>query len=486
MMSVRQPYFHRHIDFTYFLCSRIQVMLIAIYTARGNDTAQVPRHTRSGNSITYHLTAGWNLVSIALNLDQNSKELLQGKKAMSLSPDGGTYTISGSLALSQACWIYCRSAETITLTGTLPKFFDFFATLKKGWNFVGPVVDISLSEDGAIAWGWNGHSFYQTQNLLAGHGYWLYWSSDYVAPREDTYLIVDLSGGSEATSYPVSYCSAPPLDGWTDEYKATKLVLRRIPAGTFMMGSPEGELGREEKEIQHQVTLTKDFYVGVFEVTQKQWALVKGNWPSYFNNPAYRDSRPVEGVSYLLIMGTGKGWGWPSPFYRTPQPDSFLGDLNDRTGLVFNLPTEAQWEYACRAGIATALNSDKNLTDKNTCPRMAEVGRYAWNGGNQGYAAPASDTAWGTAKVGSYLPNQWGLYDMHGNVIEWCLDWFVDGYPEESVTDPEGAERGTYRVCRGGAWTKDAHYCRSAQRSYFGPTNSGSNFYGFRIAMMAP
>jgi formylglycine-generating enzyme required for sulfatase activity len=154
--------------------------------------------------------------------------------------------------------------------------------------------------------------------------------------------------------------------------------------------------------------------------------------------------------------------------------------------LVFNLPTEAQWEYACRAGIATALNSDKNLTDKNTCPRMAEVGRYAWNGGNQGYAAPASDTAWGTAKVGSYLPNQWGLYDMHGNVIEWCLDWFVDGYPEESVTDPEGAERGTYRVCRGGAWTKDAHYCRSAQRSYFGPTNSGSNFYGFRIAMMAP
>ena len=75
---------------------------------------------------------------------------------------------------------------------------------------------------------------------------------------------------------------------------------------------------------------------------------------------------------------------------------------------------------------------------------MAEVGRYAWNGGNQGYAAPASDTAWGTAKVGSYLPNQWGLYDMHGNVIEWCLDWFVDGYPEESVTDPEGAERGTY------------------------------------------
>ena len=144
MMSVRQPYFHRHIDFTYFLCRIAFLMLIAIYTARGNDTAQVPRHTRSGNSITYHLTAGWNLVSIALNLTV-SKELLQAK-AMSLSP-------MVAPTLSVALWHcpkpadHCRSAETITLTGTC--LLLRFLQPQKRLNFVYPVVDISLSEDGA-------------------------------------------------------------------------------------------------------------------------------------------------------------------------------------------------------------------------------------------------------------------------------------------------------------------------------------------------
>ena len=210
---------------------------------------------------------------------------------------------------------------------------------------------------------------------------------------------------------------------------------------------------------------------------QKQWALVKGKSLSYFNNPAYRDSRPVEGVS-TFIRGTGR-LGITVPFYRTPQPDSFLGDPNDRTGLVFNPPTK-------RIGVRlpsrhrNRLNSDKTWTDKNICPRMAEVAICVkWKSRLCSQAITL-----GTAKVGTIFRIN-GPGDMHGNVIEWCLDCF-DGYSWRNRNGPEGAERGTYRVCRGGAWTKDAHYCRSAQRSYFGPTNSGSNFYGFRIAMMAP
>lgn len=114
-------------------------------------------------------------------------------------------------------------------------------------------------------------------------------------------MIIDLFEGSAATNYPVSYTNAPPEGGWTDEYKTTKLVMRRIPAGTFTMGSPEGELGRFRDETQRQVTLTKDYYMGVFQVTQKQWERVMGNWPSHFNNASYRDARPVEQVSYTDI-----------------------------------------------------------------------------------------------------------------------------------------------------------------------------------------
>ncbi len=117
-----------------------------------------------------------------------------------------------------------------------------------------------------------------------------------------TYLVIDLSGGPSASSYPVSYLSEIPAGGWTDEYRTTKLVMRRIPAGTFTMGSPSGELGRIDlREAQRQITLAKDYYIGDFQGTQKQWERVMGTWPSYFNNTAYRDSRPVEQVSYYDI-----------------------------------------------------------------------------------------------------------------------------------------------------------------------------------------
>ncbi|MDD3523238.1 MAG: leucine-rich repeat protein [Candidatus Cloacimonetes bacterium] len=433
------------------------------------------------HSITVPLHAGWNLICAKLNLTDASQQKLRGKMAMKLSQVDNSYVLCDKLSVPDACWVFAPDEEEITLVGTSPEDFDFEAGLQPGWNFVGPLEDWSLVGSGAIAWGWNGERFYPTNILRAGHGYYLYWPGDYVAPAEDTYLIIDLSVGPSAASYPVSTLSAVPAGGWTDVYKTTKLVLRKIPAGTFTMGSPEEELGRNSNETQHQVTLTKDFYVGVFEVTQKQWERVMGSWPSYFHNASHRDARPVEKVSYDDIRGSSAGAGWPGN--NAVDADSFLGRLRAKTGLTFDLPTEAQWEYACRAGTTTALNSGKNLTSTGSCPNMSEVGRYWYNGGS-GYSS-GGDTSGVTAKVGSYLPNQWGLYDMHGNVSEWCLDWYQSELGSSAQTDPWGAAGGSHRVGRGGGWPDNARLCRSAYCSRNSPSSRYDDL-GFRLVRAVP
>ncbi|MBR6460200.1 MAG: formylglycine-generating enzyme family protein, partial [Verrucomicrobia bacterium] len=150
------------------------------------------------------------------------------------------------------------------------------------------------------------------------------------------------------------------------------------------------------------------------------------------------------------------------------------------TGYEYTLPTEAQWEYACRAGTTTALNSGKNLSDKYECPEMDEEGWYGFNSGY--YDSDGNTTSNGkTFPVGQKQPNAWGLYDMHGNVYEWCLDWFGD-YPTSSVTDPKGPSTGSYRVIRGGSWDVYAFGCRSALR-YDSYPSDYSYFYGFRVAL---
>ncbi len=290
------------------------------------------------------------------------------------------------------------------------------------------------------------------------------------------YLVIDLSAGSGATNYPVSYLDAVPAGGWTDEYKTTKLVMRRIPAGTFTMGSPTGELGRSSSETQHQVTLTKDFYIGVFEVTQKQWERVMGDWPSYFNNTTYRETRPLEQRSWNDI----RGGTWPG---GSPGGSTFMGRIRTRTGLNFDLPTESQWEYACRANTTTALNSGQNLTSTGSDPAMDVLGRYYYNHPG-GYSSSSSvSTDGGTAAVGSYQANAWGLYDMHGNVWEWCLDWYGT-YPG-TVSDPSGAASGSGRVRRGGSWGNSARYCRSAYR-YNNNPDFRYSYLGFRLARALP
>ena len=301
-------------------------------------------------------------------------------------------------------------------------------------------------------------------------------ADDDPTPAAGDYIVVDLSAGPTASNYPVTTVPVVSGDGWTDDFKATKMVLRRIPAGNFTMGSPASELGRGEDETQHRVTLMQPFYIGVFEVTQRQWERVMGTWPSYFTDTHARDSRPVEKVSYDAIRGSRTGAGWPAN--SNVDADSFLGRLRARTGKGFDLPTESQWEYAGRAGTTTALNSGHNLTNTSCDTHMSEVGRY-WHNGGSGNSRHG-DTSGGSAKVGSYLPNTWGLYDIHGNVWEWCLDWYGD-YPG-TVGDPTGASSGTHRVLRGGSWSYYANRCRVASRFSYNPRGATGGV-GFRVVL---
>ena len=269
------------------------------------------------------------------------------------------------------------------------------------------------------------------------------------------YCVIDLSGGASAMSYPVSYLDAPPSGGFnSDAYKTTKLVLRRIEAGDFLMGSTS-----ESDNPPHKVTLTKSYYIGVFEVTQKQYLLVMGSNPSKHTG----DKRPVEQVSWNAIRGD---INWPSS--SAVSDSSFMGRLRARTGLVFDLPTEAQWEIACRGGTTSYYNNGGNaLSD------LDQLGRYAGdaNDGKGGYSGCHTT-------VGSYLPNAWGLYDMHGNVWEWCLDWYGDLAGD--VMNPVGATSGTYRVNRGGCWGRRSGHCDSSDRRYDQATLS-DDYGGFRL-----
>ena len=229
-----------------------------------------------------------------------------------------------------------------------------------------------------------------------------------------------------------------------------------ILGGSFLMGSPEGENDRLDSETQHRVTLTKGFWMGKYPVTQEQWQSVMGSNPSHFKGAKL----PVEKVSWDDCQG----------FIEKLNQKSEVGGR--RAGGMFRLPTEAEWEYACRAGTTSALNDGKKLTsDVGRCPNLDKV---AWHKEN-------SDST--THPVGQKKPNAWGLYDMHGNVWEWCQDWYGD-YPSGAVTDPVGLGSGNSRVYRGGGWVNRAMYCRSANRAASPPGNSANNL-GFRLVRAA-
>lgn len=299
------------------------------------------------------------------------------------------------------------------------------------------------------------------------------------------YMIIDISGGTSAAQYPVSYypTAGDVPGGLLDEsYKTTKILLRYIAPGVFMMGSPREQLGYDESQPPREMSVTNGFFMGVFEVTQGQWERVMGSNPSYYEDASASATRPVEQVSCYEIRENAKtnkddpDSNWPVNNYVSE--NSFMGKLRLKTGIrSFDLPTEIQWEYASRAGTTTALNSGKNISNMYIDPNVAEVARYYSNGG-RGYKRDGT-TLIMTAPVGSYRPNAWGLYDMHGNVSEWCLDWRCL-YP---VSGPKwkGTVQEQYSVLRGGGWDNVAWHCLVTSRAASKPFQRNYNA-GFRIA----
>ncbi len=221
-----------------------------------------------------------------------------------------------------------------------------------------------------------------------------------------------------------------------------------VKPGTFEMGSPTSEAGRSKYETQHQVTLTEGFWLGKYEVTQAQWQKVMGNNPSHFKGAG----RPVEKVSWIEVT---------SFCDKLTALEREAGRLP--AGKAYQLPTEAQWEYACRAGTKTAFSFGDGLMS-----RQANI-----SGGPRE-----------TTDVGKYPANGWGFHDMHGNVWEWCADWYGD-YPTGAARDPVGPAVGSYRVARGGSWYFTANFARSANRFRNEPAISYV-ILGFRLSLRPP
>jgi len=255
--------------------------------------------------------------------------------------------------------------------------------------------------------------------------------------------------GSPAAAAPVAAQPAPapiqkaevPAAKELDLGGGVTMKLALIPAGKFMMGSPDSEKGRRDTEgPQHEVTISKPFYMGVTEVTQVQYEAVMGTNPSGFKGA----TNPVDTVS----------WNEAAEFCKK---------LSEKTRQTVRLPTEAEWEYACRAGSKTTF-----------CFGDAEerLGDYAWYSANSGNMMHP---------VGQKKPNAWGFFDMHGNVWEWCADWY-GRYPEGAVTDPQGPASGTSRVLRGGGWSNTPNICRAAGRDD-GPPGTRGNDCGFRVVV---
>jgi formylglycine-generating enzyme required for sulfatase activity len=223
------------------------------------------------------------------------------------------------------------------------------------------------------------------------------------------------------------------------------MEFRLIQPGTFMMGSPTSKAGRGDDGKEHQVTLTRPYYLGIYPVTQEQYERVMGANPSKFKGARH----PVDTVSW-------------------EDAQEFIGNLNALSaeqsgGRKYRLPTEAEWEYACRAGTKTAYSFGDD-------PKV--LGKYGWFADNSGSK---------THPVGEKEPNPWGGYDMHGNVWEWCHDWYGD-YSAGAVIDPTGPSEGSLRVFRGGSWNYEAAICRSAYRNRINPSYRYNGF-GFRLAL---
>ena len=290
------------------------------------------------------------------------------------------------------------------------------------------------------------------------------WAAGYPPP----YLVFDLGGDYQGGDYftqhtitALGYPSAEalPHGGLTNDiYRSCLLVLRRIEAGAFMMGAPVGELGRYNNEDLHRVTLSHSFYIAVFEFTKGQWRRIK------YAGPTPIPYNPADSESYENL----RGGTWPAEDDAIP-PSTLIGTLRSRCSpaFEFDLPTEAQWEYACRAGTQTALHNGMDLTSvTEPCPNRAAIAWDFWTSGSAHH------------RVGEKLPNAWGLYDMIGNVYEATRDRLTDHLGAAGVVDPAGALTGTVYVAKGGAYNG-----KIDPRAAFRGAYSSSWVNGLRLAI---
>jgi len=231
-----------------------------------------------------------------------------------------------------------------------------------------------------------------------------------------------------------------------------------VPGGTFKMGSPQDEPNRRGNEIEHQVTISKAFYMQTTEVTVKQWRAIMGK--RFFSKKKGTDHMPVVKVSWQDGIG-------------------FIEKLNALNEGVYRLPTEAEWEYACRAGTTSAYAWGKTIDCNNAMYANNTLKTDSCVSFVESKGLPADQPA----PVKSYSPNAWGLYDMEGNVYEWCRDWYGRD-AKDAVVDPRGPSSGTARVRRGGSWYGPGTRCRCAYRNLSNPANRYQTT-GFRLVREA-
>ena len=265
-------------------------------------------------------------------------------------------------------------------------------------------------------------------------------------------------------------------------YATTHLVLRRIPAGSIQLGYSDGCNDKWGGIVNptHDYEITKPFYIGVFELTRCQYKLLttgdSWKWTAF----RVYDARPMETyITYANMRGSTNGALWPTS--DAVDETSVLGVLRSRTSEKFDLPTENQWEYACRAGVRKVYNNGTSNT-----AGLNLVGRHSGNGGQLNGATPPNDIGYtnGTMTVGGYAPNAYGLYDMHGNVAELCRDWAANDPTAftDDTQNPTSAQSNGQRVKRGSSWYYDYRYQRAEQRAAVG-VSSGDSGTGVRVMM---